>query len=188
MKKQREEFDVNLGSGSNKLARTLAIIIVIFLIVIIAFRALFIFLDSSITQQYEQDMLKGVTGNENQKIYNFEDIVYDKDLAQESDYVKADYREILYSGIDKSAIIYYDEKNPDDSMLWELIYVEYFVDYDGSIYSIDSCYDSYEDIGYNLDACLVSGTNYIISYPNKAIIQEDVFFNKYYGNLEPKHI
>lgn len=182
--KDNDRFDVELTNKTSKkgLIIVISIIVGLFLMIFL-FKTIYTVVYNENKAIYQQKLFGDVTGNENKKIYNIEDTIKNKKVAEGADYVRAKGSQIqsLYADMEGAVIIYRADRPKESSKIsWIVLYVNYVVDSDGAIYDINTCYDESTET----NDCLDDDTTYIISGPNKAIIEEKVFFDNYYLGKE----
>lgn len=110
----------------------------------------------------------------NNDIAYLEDVQKDYDLAINIQYVITEYNQLPYDKVNRGVIVY------NNKGLKELIYVNRIIDANNNYRVIADCYQKNVDINKTLNNCLVKDKKYVVSRVDKAIIEEDNFFDHYY--------
>lgn len=184
MDNYNEEFDFDIDYGKRKHStpmKAIAIVIVILFMASAVFKGLSSYLMNSAADNYKTELKKNVNGSGDKTVYDIEDTFDNEEIAKKAKYVKAEKDNIYYVDLEKAVIIYQDENSQKTKVIkWQTIEVEYLINANNKMISIEDCYNPNEDVGNNLDSCLVEDATYVISKDDKAIIEENLFFNEYY--------
>ncbi len=110
----------------------------------------------------------------NNDIANLKDVQSDYELASNIQYVISEYNKLPFDKSNKGIVIY------NNDGIKEVIYVNRIIDANNNYRVIGDCYQTNKDINKSLINCLVKDKKYVVSRIDKAIIEEENFFNNYY--------
>lgn len=111
------------------------------------------------------------------KIYNIDDVIGNLENAKIAEYVQSTREKLIYNN-SEGAIFFAKEELPSGTSQYYVIHVDKVIDSVGNILPINKCIKN-----DNLEGCLQANQEYIVSEPDKAIIDVNYFREQSFQNI-----